>query len=104
MLSLGETIRQLREEKELPLPTVAAYLDIDQAIMSKIERGQRIANSQLVVKLAAYLNFTGRIISFGKFFPWSGQKIRALVQNRFLYKQKCLIFNCFYKSICPKKP
>jgi predicted nucleotidyltransferase/DNA-binding XRE family transcriptional regulator len=56
MLSLGETIRKLREEKELPLRTVAAYLDIDQAILSKIERGLRKPNRELVIKLAVYFN------------------------------------------------
>ena len=54
MESLGETIRKLREEKELPLRTVAAYLDIDQAILSKIERGQRTASRAHVVKLAEF--------------------------------------------------
>jgi len=54
MDSLGETIRKLREERDLPLRTVAAYLDIDQAILSKIERGQRNANREQVVKLATY--------------------------------------------------
>ncbi len=54
MDSLGEIIRKLREEKELPLRTVAAYLDIDQAILSKIERGQRKPSRQQVVKLAGY--------------------------------------------------
>lgn len=54
MDSLGETIRKLREERELPLRTVAAYLDIDQAILSKIERGQRNASREQVVKLATY--------------------------------------------------
>ncbi|MDD5570686.1 MAG: nucleotidyltransferase domain-containing protein, partial [Bacteroidales bacterium] len=47
-------IRKLREEKKLPLRTVAAYLDIDQEILSKIERGQRRAARELVVKLAGY--------------------------------------------------
>ncbi len=56
MYSLGEIIRKLREEKELPLRTVAAYLDIDQAILSKIERGQRYASREQVVKLAGYFN------------------------------------------------
>ena len=56
MDSFGDTIRKLREKKELPLRTVAAYLDIDQAILSKIERGQRKPARQLVVKLAAYFN------------------------------------------------
>ena len=44
----------LREEKTLPLRTVAAYLDIDQAILSKIERGQRNASRELVPKLAGF--------------------------------------------------
>jgi transcriptional regulator with XRE-family HTH domain len=54
MDSLGETIRKLREDKELPLRTVAAYLDIDQAILSKIERGQRNASREQVIKLAEF--------------------------------------------------
>lgn len=54
MDSFGETIRRLREEKELPLRTVAAFLDIDQAILSKIERGKRNASRELVVKLAGF--------------------------------------------------
>ncbi|MFN6946425.1 MAG: helix-turn-helix domain-containing protein [Cytophagaceae bacterium] len=57
MQSLGETIRKLREEKELPLRIVAAYLDIDQAILSKIERGQRNASREQVLKLARYFKF-----------------------------------------------
>ena len=54
MDSLGDTIRKLREEKELPLRTVAAFLDIDQAILSKIERGHRKPTRGHVVKLAGY--------------------------------------------------
>lgn len=54
MDGLGETIRKLREEKGLPLRTVAAYLDIDQAILSKIERGQRNASREQVIKLAGF--------------------------------------------------
>ncbi len=54
MDSLGDTLRKLREEKELPLRTVAAFLDIDQAILSKIERGHRKPTREQVVKLAGY--------------------------------------------------
>ena len=54
MDSLGDTIRKLREDKELPLRTVAAFLDIDQAILSKIERGQRKPTREQVIKLAEY--------------------------------------------------
>ena len=54
MNSLGDTIRKLREDKRMPLRTVAAFLDIDQAILSKIERGQRKPSREQVVKLAEY--------------------------------------------------
>jgi predicted nucleotidyltransferase/plasmid maintenance system antidote protein VapI len=54
MDNLGNTIRKLREEKKLPLRTVAAYLGIDQAILSKIERGKRKISRDQVVKLAQY--------------------------------------------------
>lgn len=54
MESLGDIIKRLREEKEQPLRTVAAFLDIDQAILSKIERGQRKPTREQVVKLATY--------------------------------------------------
>ena len=56
MDSLGKTIRKLRENKELPLRTVAAFLNIDQAILSKIERGKRKPSREHVVKLAEYFN------------------------------------------------
>jgi transcriptional regulator with XRE-family HTH domain len=54
MKNLGDTLRKLRKDKELPLRTVAAYLDIDQAILSRIERGQRKATREQVIKLAEY--------------------------------------------------
>ncbi len=54
MGNFGETIKQLREEKKIPLRVVSAYLDTDQAILSKIERGKRRANRELVTKLATY--------------------------------------------------
>jgi transcriptional regulator with XRE-family HTH domain len=56
MKNLGETLRELRENKQLPLRTVAAYLDIDPAIMSRIERGQRKASRKQIIKLAEYFN------------------------------------------------
>lgn len=54
MYSLGATLRKLREDKQLPLRTVAAFLNIDQAILSKVERGQRKPTREQVVKLAGY--------------------------------------------------
>ena len=56
MKSFGDIIKNLREQKNLPLRVVSAYLDIDQAILSKIERGLRKANRDLVLKLAAFFD------------------------------------------------
>lgn len=52
--SLGATIKKLREGHKHPLRSVAAYLDIDQAILSKIEHGHRKPSREQVVKLAKY--------------------------------------------------
>jgi len=51
---LGETLRDLRKEKGLPLRKVAAALDIDVAILSKMERGERKLTKEMVVKMAEY--------------------------------------------------
>ncbi|MBT0810889.1 helix-turn-helix domain-containing protein [Litoribacter ruber] len=53
MLSFGETIRKLRQERNLSLRTVATTLGIDQAILSKVERGVRKATRDFVLKVAA---------------------------------------------------
>jgi len=54
--SFGETIKKLREEKDLPLRKVAAYLDIDQAILSKFEHGTRMPRREQVIQMAKYFN------------------------------------------------
>lgn len=50
--SFGEHIRKLRERKQLPLRKVAAVLDIDPSTLSKIERGERSANKEMIPILA----------------------------------------------------
>lgn len=50
--TIGEKLRRIREEKELPLRKVAALLDIDVAILSKMERGERKITKEVVLKLA----------------------------------------------------
>jgi transcriptional regulator with XRE-family HTH domain len=50
--TIGEKLRHIREEKELPLRKVAAFLDIDVAILSKMERGERRITKEVVLKLA----------------------------------------------------
>jgi HTH-type transcriptional regulator, competence development regulator len=50
--TIGEKLRHIREEKELSLRKVAALLDIDVAILSKMERGERKITKEVVLKLA----------------------------------------------------
>jgi len=52
MQTFGEAIRTLRLEKGLPLRKVAAILDIDQSFLSKIERNEKNANKELVIRFA----------------------------------------------------
>mgnify|MGYP000850965251 FL=1 len=42
--NMGDYIRQLREQAEMPLRKLAALLDIDQSTLSKLERGERPVN------------------------------------------------------------
>jgi len=55
MKSFGEFIRKTREDKGLPLRKVAAALDIDTSILSKIERNERRATTEMIPILAGTL-------------------------------------------------
>lgn len=50
--TFGEHIRVLRENVNLPLRKVSAVLDIDPSTLSKIERGERSANKDMIPLLA----------------------------------------------------
>jgi HTH-type transcriptional regulator, competence development regulator len=64
--TIGEKLRNIREEKELPLRKVAALLDIDVAILSKMERGERKITKEVVLKLADIYNYNANdlLVSF----------------------------------------
>ncbi len=49
---IGDKLRKLREENKMPLRKVAALLDIDVSILSKMERGERPLSKEVVQKLA----------------------------------------------------
>ena len=56
--TIGDKLRQIREEKKLALRKVAALLDIDIAILSKMERGERRITKEVVLKLADIYNYS----------------------------------------------
>ena len=55
MKTFGEYIRKSREDIGLPLRKVAAALDIDTSILSKIERNERRATTKMIPILAETL-------------------------------------------------
>lgn len=53
--NFGQRIRELRENKGILLRQMAASLEIDTAIMSKFERGERKPNREQVKRIARFL-------------------------------------------------
>ena len=51
---LGNKIRSLRDEQGVLQRQVAAYLEIDTPMFSKIERGDRRAKRNQVIQMATY--------------------------------------------------
>ena len=49
---IGSYIRQLREDKGYLLRQMAALLDVDATILSKMERGERSFKREQIIKIA----------------------------------------------------
>jgi transcriptional regulator with XRE-family HTH domain len=52
--TFGETTRTLRKQRGEPLRVVAAAVEIDSTLLSKIERGQRFPTEAQIAKFAEY--------------------------------------------------
>lgn len=55
--NLGQKLCELRERQCLLLRQVAAHIEVDTALMSKVERGERNLNRDQVLRLAQLLKF-----------------------------------------------
>lgn len=76
-MTFGETIRKQRESKGLLLRQVAAFLEVDTAFISKLERNERNASRKQVVKLAEYLQTpSGQLLTV-----WLAEKILGTINN-----------------------
>jgi HTH-type transcriptional regulator, competence development regulator len=62
MNSIGNIIRAKREEKGMLLRQLAAMIDVDTAIISKIERGERKARREQIIKIAKVLGLNEKKI------------------------------------------
>lgn len=71
--SFGPQIRALREDKGMLLRQVAADLELDQAVLSKLENGLLLPNDQWIEK-------------FGKYYKVSADELRALAYADRIFK------------------
>lgn len=74
MSSFGEQIRTLREEVELPLRKVAAFLDIDPSLLGKIERNERQPSRYIIKQIALFFKIDEKSL------------IRQFVSDQIAYK------------------
>ena len=54
MKRVGETLRELRNRKHLLIREVASYVKMDQTLLSKIERDERLPTEQQVESLSKF--------------------------------------------------
>ena len=76
-MNFGEHIKQLREQNQLLQRQVASVLEIDTAMLSKIERGERRAKKEYIPLLANLLHSNEREL----YTIWLADQIYQLVEN-----------------------
>lgn len=77
MNKFGDLIRSKREEQEMLLRHLSAELDIDTAMLSKIERGEKTAKREHIEPLAKLFN-----IDYNELFSlWLADQVFQLVEN-----------------------
>ncbi len=77
MKKLGNELRRIRESKNILLRQVAYVLDIDTALMSKIERGERNIQREQVKKIAAFYKISDEEL----LTLWVHDKVLNVVEN-----------------------
>jgi len=77
MNKFGETIRNKREANGLLLRQLASKLDVDTAMLSKIERGERNAKRTHIPILAEILNLSKKEL----LTLWLADKVYELVKD-----------------------
>ena len=59
-ITFGDTVKKLREAKNLPLREVAEALEIDTSMLGKIEKNSRKPTKQLIEKFARFYNVSDK--------------------------------------------
>ena len=76
-MNFGEHIKQLREQNQLLQRQLANALDMDTAMLSKIERGERRAKREHIPILALQLKTNEKDL----FTIWLADQLYQLVEN-----------------------
>ena len=76
-MNFGEHIKQLREQNQLLQRQVASVLEIDTAMLSKIERGERRAKREYIPLLANLLHANEREL----FTIWFADQVYELIKE-----------------------
>lgn len=93
-MNFGEKIRELRESQELLQRQLAASLEIDTPMFSKIERGERKAKREQVLQLADLLHTDkNELLSI-----WLADQIFELIKDEEAASNALLIVNNELKS------
>ena len=74
---LGSTLRLIREGKGLLLRQVAAALEVDTAFVSKLERGEKRASKEQLMKLSKFLEIPeGKLLEL-----WLAEKVMTAIEG-----------------------
>ena len=83
MKSFGEIIKRAREDRNYILRHVGAELNIDQAIISKFERGERKPTKEQVLKFASFFEIDQNDL----LIAWLSDKVVYDLENESLAEQ-----------------
>ena len=82
---IGERIRELREQENILLRHLAAQIDVDTAMLSKMERGDRFFKKDDIIALARIFNQSEEDL----LTLWLADKILKTI-NEEAYKEQAL--------------
>jgi transcriptional regulator with XRE-family HTH domain len=80
---LGNKLRELRESKGLLLRQVAAHIEVDTALVSKLERGERKAHKSQVTRIAEFFGIEEKELML----LWLADKIADSIKGEELGKE-----------------
>lgn len=82
----GQKIRAVRENKDMLLRQLAAFLEVDTALISKIEKGDRKANKMQINKISKILEINEEEL----LTLWLADKIEKVISDDTAYATRAL--------------